>query len=167
MGMSRLLLGFCCVLMLGTVSCNQRSVPEPQMILMEQALPLEAFKTAVMGATQGMLFPSESDFPFEWFESNLKILPEASRFASHVDKKGEVAQKMALEVFFQRYTRIEPWMDEGQVQFAHQMQTLQRIYQNSSKKLAVYRVGTVQVHIYMVAVVQGRVVGLHTISIET
>lgn len=166
MGMNRLLLGFCCVLMLGTVSCNQRSIPEPQP-MMEQALPMGAFKTAVMDAVQGMLFPSESDFPFEWFESNLKILPEASRFASHVGKKGEVAQKMALDAFFQRYILIEPWMDEGQVQFAHQLQTLQGIYRNSSKKLAVYRVGTVQVNIYIVAVVQGRVVGLHTISIET
>ena len=114
-----------------------------------------------------MLFPSESDVPFSWFETHLHILPDAATFADTLGKAGEPAIRLDFDVFFDRYTQIQPWMDEGQQDFALRMGHLRETFTQNSKKLAVYRVGEIQVHIYIVAVIQGRVVGLQTISIET
>lgn len=134
---------------------------------MQQQSVLTRFKQQLLTTSAGMLFPSESDEPFFWFESTLTALPAASNFAQKVGHKGEKAERLEPSAFFGKYTRLEPWMDSGQQSFALKMQKLQQVYAQASTKLAVYRIGTVQVHIYMVAVVSGRVVGLQTLSIET
>lgn len=114
-----------------------------------------------------MLFPSESDVPFSWFEAHLHTLPDAATFAAAIGKHGEPSTQLDFNAFFDRYTQIQPWMDESQQHFAMGMQHLRETFKQNSKKLAVYRVGDIEVHIYIVAIIQGRVVGLQTISIET
>ncbi|GEM49253.1 hypothetical protein DC3_48880 [Deinococcus cellulosilyticus NBRC 106333 = KACC 11606] len=120
-----------------------------------------------MQASSVMVFPSESDVPFSWFVSSLHRLPDAATFARSTGHAGEAAIRLNFDAFFDRHTQIQPWMDEGQQAFASRMQHLREVFQKHSQKLAVYRVGEIQVHIYIVAVVQGRVVGLETLSIET
>ncbi|GGJ31625.1 sugar-non-specific nuclease inhibitor NuiA-like protein [Deinococcus roseus] len=127
----------------------------------------QSFQSEILQASEGMLFPSESDFPFTAFELPLHALPDAETFAAVVGHAGETSQRLDFSAFFARFTHLEPWMDEGQQAFVLDMQNLQKIYEKHSKKLAVYRIGEIQVHIYIVALVGGRVVGLETLSIET
>ncbi|KJH70234.1 nuclease A inhibitor family protein [Aliterella atlantica] len=122
----------------------------------------------LLKASEGLLYPSESDYPFTYFSfSNTSKLPKPQRFLQLIRQTGQPIEQVSFDDLFNRLTRIEPGMDEQQIKAAKRYRVLEKVFRATFRDLTVYRVGTIQVQLYITGVNACGVSGLQTISIET
>jgi len=114
--------------------------------------------SALKKATEGVLYPSESDEPFEVFIWTDVELQPAEVIRSHV-KKGIKVQEQPLEQFF---------ADLQQSDDAPKFNELRRVLESSLRGAKVFRAGSVEIDVFVIGRTQsGKWAGLHTRSIET
>lgn len=115
--------------------------------------------TALAKASEGLLYPSETDAPFEpfrWPATGSELSPAQVARLAH--KKGTVEEVPAAD-FFAELTSG----DDGD-----RFQALQAAICESLTHICVFRIGKTKIHIYLVGQdKQGDWVGLHTVSVET
>lgn len=125
-------------------------------------------KESLLNASKNLLFPSESDYPFTYFFfPSASRLPSASAFAKLIGKPKEpVDTTKTFSSLFDRLTMADPH-DPVSVQNAKRFEALESIFRSIYTKLAVYRVGSIQVQVYIAGVNACGMSGLQTVSIET
>ena len=121
-------------------------------------------------ATAGLLFMSESDYPFEtifW-----KGLPEIStqflRSLAGVSEDAAV-EIVSLDDFFRVALSDEGWRSDESRKDAERYRDLVRILKEDLDQAKVYRVGKINMHVYIVgrSKVTGNWLGVSTRVVET
>lgn len=109
-------------------------------------------------ASEGLLYPSESDEPFEAFMWNSTGADAAKEVAARVPKGAKI-QEQSLDAFF-----AELEQGDGADRFVK----LRHVLESSLKEAKVYRVGEVEVDVYILGKLGPRQwAGIRTKSIET
>lgn len=119
-------------------------------------------------ATRGLLFMSESDYPFEVFVwGGAAPTRGFLRGLAGADSSARVETRGAREFF--RAAASEPdWKGEEELAVARRFGALLRLLETSLAGLKVYRVGTVDVKVYVAGrAPSGNFVGVSTRVVET
>jgi hypothetical protein len=118
-------------------------------------------------AADGLLFMSESDYPFEviQFTLNSKTIDQQLQ---EIAQKDQPVEKQSLEYFFRNAAKESPEANESEKQTARQYQALQELLRTELVDVQVYRVGEIQVDAFIIGQLKdGSYGGLRTKLIET
>ena len=129
----------------------------------------DAALAALTAAADGLLVPSESDYPLEPFHwDGPDVLTPATLLAALDLAPTTSVETRTLDAFFVPLTRVAPWMDAGERARAARFATLQRTIADHLADPVVYRVGARAIAVFLVGeTANGCVVGLRTTVIET
>lgn len=119
-------------------------------------------------STRGLLFMSESDYPFEVFVwGNAEPTREFLRGLACADSSAAVETRDAREFF--RASASEPeWKGEDELAAARRFQALLRLLETSLTDLKVYRVGAIDIKVYVAGrAPSGNYLGVSTRVVET
>jgi len=119
-------------------------------------------------ATRGLTFMSESDYPFEVFNWGAKEpTPEFLRGLTKEAADAPVETKTAAD-FFKASAAEAPWKNADQLAEARKFQKLQRLLEQNLKDLKVFRVGAVNLPVYVAGRADsGNWLGVSTRVVET
>lgn len=121
-------------------------------------------------ASEGLLFMSESEYPFEvflWDSSDTQITPEKiiQKTNHPVDTPVEV---VGLDEFFAVATTEEDWHEAEEKETVKKYQNLVETIKKCLKNVTVYRLGKRRIDIYIVGKTESdSVAGLATKVVET
>lgn len=120
------------------------------------------------GATRGLLFMSESDYPLEVFEwTTAEPTREFLRKLAGKDSSAEVETQGARE-FFRASVSEADWKGEAELATARKFQKLLRLLEATLSDLKVYRVGTIDINVYVAGrAPSGNWLGVSTRVVET
>jgi hypothetical protein len=91
---------------------------------------------------------------------------EVLRFGKH-DANAQI-EEISLEVFFSRVTMIEDWFGDEEKETAQKFSELQKLLEDNLKEIKVFRVGEVEIDVYVVGVdADGNLAGVKTMVVET
>ena len=120
-------------------------------------------------ATDGLLFMSESDYPFELVSRGPmdEVTPDyLCREAGAAP--GLPVQVMSLEQFFERAMSEPEWKGEQELVIARRYQTLVRLLEENLDELRVYKIGEINIPVYILGrSSSGNWLGLSTRVVET
>jgi Nuclease A inhibitor-like protein len=112
-------------------------------------------------ASEGLLYPSESDEPFDVFRWTAEgPEPQAHQVLAQTGKKpDETVEEISLSEFFEGLSEHED---------AERFKQLRRVIDGQLCNTKVFRIGLIQIDVYLVGKTRaGDWAGLHTKSIET
>jgi Nuclease A inhibitor-like protein len=84
-----------------------------------------------------------------------------------INQTRQPIEQVRFNDLFNRLTKIEPGMDEQQIKAAKRYRVLEKVFKATFTDLTVYRVGMIQVQVYITGVNTCGLSGLQTLSIET
>lgn len=120
-------------------------------------------------ATRGLLFMSESDYPFEvvrW-EGIEEVSPEHLRKVAGEDMTAPVEERTIAD-FFRVAAGEQEWEGEAELALAKRYQYLVRLLEENLKGVKVYRVGRINIGVYVVGrSEEGNWLGVSTRVVET
>jgi len=127
--------------------------------------------TELQQAAEGLLFRSESDYPFDIVDLGLAGQTDLTpaQLLSMLGRPEEaVAETIDLPYFFRNMTRVRPEYTEEMKQEAQRFQALEQLLTQKLSQVKVFRFGAVNVEAYILGTTpKGRLVGLKTRLIET
>ena len=118
-------------------------------------------------ASQGLLMPSESEYPFDvlsWEDAELtseKILE-----LTHYPPATSI-EEVDLDYFFRNVATEKDWHDSIQKENVAKFQNLVQVIKDNLAEIRVYRIGTIEISIYIVGKTNDGVAALATKVIET
>lgn len=127
-------------------------------------------KTILQNATQNLLWISESDAPFEvvMWEQSIDQLSDRTLLQLTDHPETTRVEAVAFDQFFAVPTQIQDWQSEEEAAIVHQYQQLVDLLKQHLHNLRVYRVGEVELDIYILGATEsGHVAGLATKAVET
>lgn len=116
--------------------------------------------------SKDLLFPSESEYPLEpftWESATLK--PETILKRSQKPSDTPI-EAIALEDFFAPVTTDEDWFEDEDRQVAQRFRDLQAAIA-TLENVQVFRLGKIEIDVYIVGAIGPDLVGLKTTVIET
>ncbi|XHX79841.1 MAG: nuclease A inhibitor family protein [Stenomitos frigidus ULC029] len=121
-------------------------------------------------ASQGLLMPSESDYPFETFiwsgQAGESLTPkQLLQLTGHPPETP--VESVDLEYLFRNLTQPQEWHDTMQQANVVKFQTLMQTLKANLSDLQVYRVGSIEIEVYIVGKNDDDLAGLKTKLIET
>lgn len=122
-------------------------------------------------ATEGLLFTSESDYPFDiivWRGQALgaPLSPESLiQITEHTEDTP--VELMDLDTFFKGATQEQDWHDESEKESVARFQELAEILHTDLDNVQVYKVGEFEMDVFILGTVASDVVGLSTKIVET
>jgi len=131
-------------------------------------VPMNAIETVDHLSTmcKGLLFPSESDYPLEAFRWKAATLnPETIIERSHKPADTSI-EAIALEEFLTPVTTDEDWFEDEDREIAQRFRDLQAAIA-TLENVQVFKVGEIEIDVYIVGAIGSDVVGLKTTVIET
>lgn len=127
-------------------------------------------KQILTEASKDLLFPSESDYPFEyveWDTGGKKLTKKLIRQLTH-KKTNDPVKSVSLDDFFSNVTEIKDWYGEQEKANAERFRQLQEVLKNNLANIRVFKVGKIEIDAYMIGTTQdGKCAGLSTKLIET
>ena len=124
---------------------------------------------ALTEATAGLLMMSESDYPFEvvrW-DGSEQLSPDYLRRAAGADAAAQV-EETTVEEFFRIPAGEQEWKGESEIATARRYQHLRRLLTENLEALKVYRVGEINIGVYVVGrSTAGNWLGVSTRVVET
>jgi hypothetical protein len=118
-------------------------------------------------ASQRLLMPSESDYPFEVFVwKDVELTPQKILELTNNPPETSIEQ-VELDYFFRNVATQKDWHDEIQRESVTKFQNLVQVVKDNLAELRVYRIGTIEVNVYIVGKTKDGVAGLTTKVIET
>lgn len=124
---------------------------------------------ALQEATQGLLFMSESDYPFEvirWNGSE-QLSSEYIQKVAGGDSSTFI-EESDLDEFFRVPAGEQEWKGKAQLADARRYQHLRHLLEENLTDIKVYRVGEISISIFMVGMsTEGNWLGVSTHAIET
>ncbi|MDX2020571.1 MAG: nuclease A inhibitor family protein [Deltaproteobacteria bacterium] len=128
-----------------------------------------AIVKALQKATEGLLFMSESDYPFDvlyWRKPGGS--PTAAKVALLAGEDPNLVEERTVDAFFDGAATPQDWQSADELAVVTRYQELVALLKSKLRKLKVYRFGRVQIHAYVVGVTSaGNWVALKTTQIET
>lgn len=165
---SRAIAPFLILLVGQTTAFTPVAYSQPVNLISQNDARCAAQMRLLLKASEGLLYTSESDYPFTYFSfSNVSKLPTPQRFLQLIRQAGQPIEQVSFNDLFNRLTRIEPGMDEQQIKAAKRYRILEKVFRATFKDLTIYRIGTIQIQVYITGVNACGVSGLQTVSIET
>lgn len=120
-------------------------------------------------ASEGLLFMSESDYPFEVVELDTKnaSVEDAIRRLSGKEA-GTPIENQAPDYFFRNHVVTYPGEPESRAQTAQRFIQLKELLNTTLTNLQVYRIGSIQVDAFIIGQLpDGSYAGLRTKQVET
>jgi hypothetical protein len=118
-------------------------------------------------ASQGLFMPSESDYPFEVFVwEDVELTPEKILELTNYPPATSIEQ-VELDYFFRNVAKEKDWHDDIQKENVAKFQNLVQVIKDNLAELRVYRIGTIEVNVYIVGKTNDGLAGLATKVIET
>jgi hypothetical protein len=118
-------------------------------------------------ASQGLLMPSESEYPFEVFVwEDVELTPQKILELTNYPP-ATLIEEVELDYFFRNVAGEKDWHDEIQKENVAKFQNLVQVIKDNLAELRVYRIGTIEVNVYIVGKTNDGVAGLATKVIET
>lgn len=142
----------------------------------EVKFPLEASRVGTTRsrlerAAAGLLYMSESDYPFLYFRSTIAVSPPLTSIAFRIAlglSPSEPVQELTLDAFFARHIELVDPNDAVAVALVPRYRDLRETIRRELPTVRVFRFGHIQVQCYAVGIDDGgRIVGLTTVAIET
>ncbi len=122
-------------------------------------------------SSSGLLMMSESEYPFEvvnWQKQDEEPLTEKKILQLAGHPEDAFAEKVELEYFFRNCAFEEDWHEEAQKQEVARFQILLNALRENLQEVEVYRVGTVNIDVYIVGkTLSKNIVGVSTKVVET
>lgn len=144
---------------------SQSSQDSPAKLV--QNLSCQSQQRQLLNASEGLLYPSESNYAFEYFShTQADSLATPKQFSTLVGKPRNPVTQVDFDEFFnQLITNLHSSGAEEDT--IRRYESLRQVLKNEFKTLTVYRVGQIQVQVYITGVNACGLAGLKTISIET
>jgi hypothetical protein len=120
-------------------------------------------------ASQGLVFPSESEYPFEVFlwNSEGKDLDE-SKLLEKVGQSGGPVKVVDVDTFFKNVVEEKDWQDVEEKRDVKKFQELVQTLKGNLAHLKVFRLGQTEIDVYIVGKTEdGAWAGLKTTVVET
>jgi hypothetical protein len=120
--------------------------------------------------SKGLLMTSESDYPFEviLWEGKAKEPLTVEKMLQVTNHSRDTSVEIVdLDYLFRNAAQEKEWHDEQQKATVKQFKLLLETLKNNLSDLQVYRVGTIEVDVYIVGKNESNLVGLSTKLIET
>src|SRR5262245_4460611 len=121
-------------------------------------------------STFGLLFMSESDYPFaviEW-DQTVEVTPDDLRQQTVGARPDTVVSKQSVDEFFRVATSTPAWKQGAELETARRYQALVQLLKENLTGLVVYRVGEIEITVYIIGKSEsGKWCGLTTKVIET
>lgn len=128
-------------------------------------------KQTLETAAEGLLMPSESDYPFEfieWKHADVADLTEKQVLEYTRKSDGTPVEKQTLKKFFKNVTEIKDWYGDEEKATAERFATLSETINGQLKNVRVYRVGETEIDVFIIGKTpEGNWAGLTTKVIET
>jgi Nuclease A inhibitor-like protein len=119
-------------------------------------------------ASQGMLYTSESDYPFEVFSWQTDTLTPGQVLIETKHPENTPVQVSALDKFFAQATEEKDWHGPKEKETVAQYKHLLHTLQTTLSDIQVYRVGAIELEVYIVGrIPEGSLAGLSTKVVET
>ena len=122
-------------------------------------------------AAEGLLYTSESDYPFEYFEAPARLdgpLTVAGFRAAAGVPADSLVEELSLDAFFARHIELVDPADPAAQALVPEYERLKAVIRRSVDDARVFRVGRILIRCYLVGTDgDGRVVGLTTFAVET
>lgn len=120
-------------------------------------------------ASDRLLWSSESDYPFEvFFWSSQEPLTAETVIQQTGHTPDTPVNVMPLDELFQNATQKEDWHNDDEKQMVKRYQTLVKTLKTNLSDIQVFRLGTVEIDIYIVGKTpSGDKAGLSTKVVET
>jgi hypothetical protein len=118
-------------------------------------------------ASQGLLMPSESEYPFEvlvW--KDVELTPQKILELTNCPLETSIKQ-VELDYFFRNVAIEEDWQDRIQRENVTKFQNLVQVIKDNLAEIRVYQIGSIEVNVYIVGKTKDGVAGLTTKMIET
>ena len=130
---------------------------------MEQALQ------KIKEASEGLLYRSESDYPFELIHTKaLSVALEQELISSSNKGTDTKVETVTLEHFFRNMVTVYPDASAEQEMMALKFKNLQDVLLYELRDVSVYKIGNVQVDVFIIGQLpDGSYGGLRTKVIET
>jgi len=135
-----------------------------------QALEQRGSTQALRKAVAGLLYRSESDEPLEvvCWPGNGSPLETGTLLGLIHKPLNAPVNTISLEDFFRDLTTEKDWYNEKELAIMRRFRKLERLLRTRLSEIRVFRVGTVQVGIFIIGVTpEGNWLGVRTTSIET
>ena len=100
-------------------------------------------------ATRGLMFMSESDYPFEVVRWEAEPTHDFLRALTGSDASAPVEERSAQD-FFRVAASEADWKGEAELASARKFQALVRLLEENLKDLRVFRVGEINIPVYVV-----------------
>jgi nuclease A inhibitor-like protein len=118
---------------------------------------------------RGLTYVSESDFPIDVFLSEKASAVTVDDVIAMAGRKSsEVVEEISLSDFFEKLTTVHDWYGPKEKDRCERFRKLQEYLEQVLKDLHVFRIGKIQIDIYIVGLTgDGRLAGLKTKAVET
>jgi hypothetical protein len=118
-------------------------------------------------ASQRLLMLSESEYPFEVFIwKDVELTPEKILELTDYPPATSI-EEVELDYFFRNLATEKDWHDKIQKENVAKFQNLVQVIKDNLAEIRVYRIGTIEVSVYIVGKTNDGVAGLATKVIET
>ena len=116
--------------------------------------------------SKDLLFPSESDFPLEPFTWESATLTPETILTRSLQPSDTAIESTTLEDFFAPVVTDQNWFDDEDRAIAQRFRDLQAAIA-TLENVQVFKVGTIEIEVYIVGAIGPDLVGLKTTIIET
>lgn len=121
--------------------------------------------------SDGLLYMSESDYPFEvfyWESKELLPLTGEKLLQQTSHPQDTPVEVVGVDDFFEVATTEQDWHGEEEKQTVKRFQTLVEMLKTNLTNLQVYRLGSIEIDVYIIGQTpEGHLAGLSTKAIET
>ncbi|MFN9869022.1 MAG: nuclease A inhibitor family protein [Pseudanabaena sp.] len=116
--------------------------------------------------SKDLLFPSESEYPLEPFTWESTSLTPETILTRSQKPADTLIESITLEEFFAPVTTDEDWFDDEDRQVAQRFRDLQAAIA-TLENVQVFRLGKIEIDVYIVGAIGPDLIGLKTTVIET
>ncbi len=126
-----------------------------------------SFKKQVENALNGLVYISETDSEFFFFDGAKASEVSADELLRQIGKKDQVEEKGFYDLF-DRLTEHKDWFGEEEKQMADKFSKLKKLLAENLVQKKVFRVGKIKLDIYIVGLdSDDNLKGVRTIAVET
>ncbi|MEG3833974.1 nuclease A inhibitor family protein [Microcoleus sp. Pol10_D6] len=129
----------------------------------------DSIVTQLQQTSKNLLFLSETDAPFEVIHWQTQEQLTPAKLLQLTEHPPDAPVELrTVDEFFAIATQEEDWHDEEEEETVKRFQNLVSILKQNLSQLQVYRVGNVEIDVYIVGMTDGgELVGLSTKLVET
>lgn len=129
----------------------------------------EGLPKLIKKAVKGLSYMSETDAAFQPFVGRQADAVTGEILLSQIGKSNDTpVEERNFEEFFARLTGIQDWFGDEEKQTAQKFSDLKNLLQNNLKNLKVFKVGQINLDIYVVGLdAQSLLTGVKTEAVET